>query len=389
MTENQSSINSKTKKKKTDDQFEFCKVCRLNHDQGRRHKYFPNHVKSLSSFLSRFQQKLSDVKFFLKNPAPLRPEHAARNRLWCAFCDSDFDELGSSFACGNAINHLASADHLKNLKNFLWKHGGGMDQVDSFRISEADLAKWEKKCTSLKSEATRDGSHRPLIGPSNGMRDASSCLPAGSQFHSNPWGLQHLTGYMDSQQSFVTNGGNCHGNVYTGNGGVGGMYQAHPVETMVNRESSSQGLHNLTQISGIVQDAKGNVHSGAPPPWFDVNEENLRKGKSKQGFGSSNLASSLKKSGKSQKLNPKRVGAAWAEKRKIELEMEKRGEIATDNFDVNWLPNFGRVWQSGTRKESRKEFQVENKNSQQGETQSETSIEIQPYVSKRKRTEVE
>lgn len=230
---------------------------------------------------------------------------------------------------------------------------------------------------SVLSEVTEVGHH---------VYDASSYLPVGTQFHSNPWGLQHLTGYKDSQHSFVTNGGNCPGNVYAGNGV---MYQAHPVETMVNRESSSQGLHNLTQISGIVQDAKGNVHSGAPPPWFDVNEENLRKGKSKQGFGSSNLASSPKKSGKSQKLNPKRVGAAWAEKRKIELEMEKRGEIATDNFDCNWLPNFGRVWQSGTRKESRKEFQVENKNSQKGETHSETSIEIQPYVSKRKRTEVE
>lgn len=148
---------------------------------------------------------------------------------------------------------------------------------------------------------------------------------------------------------------------------------------------NSTGLHNLTQISAAVQEgAKGNVHSGAPPPWFDATEENLRNSKLTDGLGKNNLASSLKKSGKSQKLNPKRVGAAWAEKRKIELEMGKRGEIATDNFDVNWLPNFGRVWQSGSRKESRKEFQVDNKNSPKGETQLETLIEIQPYVSKRK-----
>lgn len=42
---------------------------------------------------------------------------------------------------GNAINHLASAEHLKNLKHFLWKYGGGMDCVDKFRILEADLTK--------------------------------------------------------------------------------------------------------------------------------------------------------------------------------------------------------------------------------------------------------
>lgn len=41
----------------------------------------------------------------------------------------------------NAINHLASADHLKNLKHCLWKYGGGMDRLDTFRISEPDVAK--------------------------------------------------------------------------------------------------------------------------------------------------------------------------------------------------------------------------------------------------------
>uniref|UniRef100_A0A5B7B347 Putative TITAN-like protein n=1 Tax=Davidia involucrata TaxID=16924 RepID=A0A5B7B347_DAVIN len=163
--------NNDTKKKKKKDQFEFCKVCKLNHDQGRHHNYFPNHTKSLSSFISRFQSKLSDLRFFLNNPSLLRPDHASRNRLWCVFCDSDIGEVGSSFACGNAINHLASVDHLKNLKDFLWKYGSGKDCVDSFRISEADLAKWEKKCKSLKSEAASEGSRGLLIGHSNGMRD--------------------------------------------------------------------------------------------------------------------------------------------------------------------------------------------------------------------------
>ncbi|XP_057465645.1 TITAN-like protein isoform X2 [Actinidia eriantha] len=435
-SENQSNSKNKTTRQnqKSDDRFEFCKVCRLSHDQGRRHKYFPNHAKSLSSFLSRFQTKLSDLKFFLRNPSLLRPEHASRNRLWCVFCDSDVDEVGSSFACGNAINHLASADHLKNLKSFLWKYGGKMDQVDSFRISEEDLAKWEKKCASMKSGTVNEGSHRPLIGPSNDIHnelnsecihnfektsniflrssfsngviplqnytgeryqvshselsevtkfgplahDANSYSAAGTQFDTNRGGLKDLTGYMDSHQSRVCNGDKCSANGSLSNGG------AHPDERMVNRESSSQGLQILTQISVIAQqETKGNVHSGAPPPWLDAIEGNLLNVGPKPDLG----ASSLNKSGKSQKLNPKRVGAAWAEKRKMEMEMEKRGEISPNKFDANWLPNFGRVWQSGSRKESRKEFVVENKNELTGETQSETSIDIQPYVSKRMRTD--
>lgn len=152
-------------------QFEFCLVCKLNHNQGRRHNFLPNHKKSLAAVLSRFQSKLSDIRFFLRNPIPLRPEHASLNRLWCLFCECDILELDSFYSSDNAIRHLASADHMKKVKGFLWKYGGGMDKVDTFRITEADFAKWEKKCNLLKKGALDGGSRATSIGPSNGIRD--------------------------------------------------------------------------------------------------------------------------------------------------------------------------------------------------------------------------
>lgn len=42
-----------------------------------------------------------------------------------------------------------------------------MDRVDSFRITEVDRAKWEKKCKSLKMEAAKTQS----VGPLNRMRE--------------------------------------------------------------------------------------------------------------------------------------------------------------------------------------------------------------------------
>ena len=136
----------------------------------------------------------------------------------------------------------------------------------------------------------------------------------------------------------------------------------------------------LTQISSVpTENAGGNVHSGAPPPWFEATEGVQIHSKPVLG----DLASHSNKSGKSKKLNPKRVGAAWAERRKIELEMEKRGETVRNECDANWLPNFGRVWQSGSRKESRKEFEKEKQKLFNVETQSEMPVKIQPYVSKR------
>ncbi|KAL4323338.1 hypothetical protein GQ457_11G028870 [Hibiscus cannabinus] len=426
------------KKVKRKSEFEFCKVCKLNHNQGPRHKFFPNHKAALSGFLSRFENKINDVRFFLKNPTVLRPEHADRNRLWCVFCDTDVDEQNSSFACETAINHMAGAHHLKNLKHFLWQYGGKMEQLDKYRIPETDLTKWEKKCESLKDEgmtAHTDGSCGLVYGASNdihnnvnfektnnlGQNTLNSLKPNYSnvvlplQFNTNEHQIYNtrfpefanfgsnfpeanfslhagvhsitsslnsndLTANSSSQQNLLYNSGICSGNAYLSNAGVCQAYQS---ESMVNGESSSQGSQILTQVSSISTiDAAGNVHSGAPPPWLEAADQTLLNNQVKPALSSSMSSS---KSWKSRKLNPKRVGAAWAEKRKMELEKEKRGEILESDCDANWLPNFGRVWQSGSRKESRKEFEIEKQKFVKVESQSEMPVKIQPYVSKRMR----
>ncbi|KAI3737427.1 hypothetical protein L2E82_27429 [Cichorium intybus] len=392
--------NSKTKGKNST--FEFCKVCKLNHNQGRRHNYFPNHVKSLSSFLSRFQSKLADIRFFLKNPSLLRPELASHNRFWCVFCESDVTEHGSSFACENGISHLASADHFKNLKTFMWKHGGGMDRIDRFRVSEADLAKYEKKCISMKKEGASEQSRGPLIGPSNDIhnelkfdyvdnfdRSHNSSFPNGVlplQNHTNEkYQVSHsdISGSYDNKSLLLATDA-MHSNNYKGNAGKSCLNKSHLQNGQVyaekgeaNGEGSSAGLQKLTQITSTVHGADsgiGNVHSGAPPPWFDTTN--------------AIHFDPVKKPVKS-KLNPKRVGAAWAEKRKIEMEMERKGELPANKFDASWLPNFGRVWQSGSRKDSRKEFQVETKKPLKDEINQshDSTIQLQPYISKRMRRE--
>ncbi|KAH9769938.1 TITAN-like protein [Citrus sinensis] len=458
----------KKKNKKQKSEFDFCKVCNRNHDEGQRHKYFPSHTNSLSKFFSRFQNKLTEVRFFLKNPSFLRLELASRNRLWCIFCDCDIDELGSSFACQNAINHLASGDHLKNLKHFLWKYGGGMDRVDAFRISQADIAKWETKCKSLKSEAAPCGGtsqgfpsglsndiHKeldyenlnnyekntlhhlnsnisnvvmPLQQHTNEYQvsrlEHSGVANVGSNMHvitstlsvdpcdgTSLWNANNL---MDSYSSLMVsvvflyllaygngavNDSNCSGDVSHNKKGKCKMTcLSHCFILMIvfwnlymdNTLSlgsvipicvaivATAGLQNITQISSfLLREAGGNVHSGAPPPWFEETQGD-------QLNVQLNQVSTLNKSGK-LKLNPKRVGAAWAEKRKMEMEMEKRGGIVKSDCDPNWLPNFGRVWQSGSRKESRKEFEFEKQKQPNVHSLSEMPMEIKPYVSKRMR----
>ncbi|KAI3957057.1 hypothetical protein MKW92_047767 [Papaver armeniacum] len=423
-------------------EFEYCKVCKLNHNLGRKHKYLPNHIKSLSSFLSRFNNKLSDIRFFIKNPTVIRLEHASRNRLWCVFCDSDIHELNSLFACSNAINHLASPEHLKNLKDFMWKNGGGMDRVDSFRVSESDLSKWEKRCRMLENSdpLANGGACGPSLGPSKDIHNqlisdtknnlevysfnssnSNSFVPlqsstnerqqefprevhgiaavgsflcdaflpaAGGHSYSYAHGMHGMgetitysQDYADKQHGFLANSGASSVDCSPSNKAVyqvgrlcnGGSSKQAP-------QSSSQSLPLLPQVS------KDNVHAGAPPPWFDTVEE-IQLHHITAGVSENGPAPSSRKSVKSQKLNPKRVGAAWAERRKLELEMEKRGEIV-NNFDADWLPNFGRVWQSGSRNESRKEFQKEKQKLPEVDSGPDVPIVIQPYVSKRMRKDV-
>ncbi|KAL6508530.1 hypothetical protein OROGR_023241 [Orobanche gracilis] len=421
-------MTHKTKNKKDNNeqlQFDFCEVCRLNHNQGRRHNYFPSHKTALSTLLTRFQSKLFDVKFFLKTPTPICPEHAHQNRLWCIFCNCDILELDGFFARGNEIQHLASLEHWKRVKGFMWKYRGGMDRVDLFRIGEVDYAKWEKKCRTLKTEMEKTESIRPVVGPSKNIHtelNANSvncfhkididshnfCIPngvvplhsytnertqascsvpsvsqAGPSSHNMRGSIQvqhpqYSTGYTDNQHCSKSVAMECSSYGYLSNGSV------HSGVRIANGENASTGVMNMTQISPTAkQNLEGNVHSGAPPPWFDTTNENQLDSALKAEHD--DLVAS--KARKSSKLNPKRVGAAWAEKRKLELELERRGGLVNNNYDAKWLPNFGRVWQSGTRKESRKEFQTQNKASAKAHNQTEILMPLQPYVSKRMRRE--
>ncbi|KAG0544378.1 hypothetical protein BDA96_02G270100, partial [Sorghum bicolor] len=121
--------------------------------------------------------------------------------------------------------------------------------------------------------------------------------------------------------------------------------------------------------------SKANVHTGAPPPWLKANEHDPKN----LPLRSCALPS---RKGKLRKLNPKRVGAAWAERRRAEMELEKQGEIDPATSDSSWLPNFGSVWQSGTRKESKKDFEKSYKLHDM-ESNHDLSLEIKPYISKR------
>ncbi|CAL5087462.1 unnamed protein product [Urochloa decumbens] len=416
-------MTPKPAKKPPAAELEYCELCHHHHDLGRRHRYGRNHRKNLGKVLTSFSSKLSDLRRALLDGSP--SSQAPRPRIWCPFCSTELIDLDNSSACSNAIYHLASGEHLKGVKDFLWKHGGGMDQVDSLRISEDELGKWEKDYESLSKGAKTgtEGLIGPSLGPMNDIQNESTCDNLDSFAQTNIPCFSNTASYVVMPLQSPTNGAYhpissaCHGAFGPGSvpysapyGTVGlavtpwGSSETHEQQgvlptncfhstgpEMKGHQSTIHGNGPSPSIScaahvqqshsrgNLNSGPKANVHTGAPPPWLKPSEHDLK-----------NLllrnCGPLK--GKSRKLNPKRVGAAWAERRRAEMEMEKRGEIVPETSDSSWLPNFGGVWQSGTRKESRKDFEKRLKH-HDTKSNHELPLEIKPYISKRMRVGVD
>ncbi|VAI34256.1 unnamed protein product [Triticum turgidum subsp. durum] len=322
-----------------------------------------------------------------------------------------------------------------------------MDQVDSFRISEDELAKWEKGCESSgkEAQALANGMIGPSLGPLKDIQNESTSKISDSFAETDIPSFRNTASCVVMPLQSPTNGAYyptstaCHGSstsgsvAYSAPFGTSGLpvkpcvtthgHQGMPSTNVFHsadaqmKGAQSTSLGNgpnppsssfvyecdflvavmLVDFSlqiyflGLVSDLhlvqqghsggkfnqglKANVHTGAPPPWLEASEHDPKN----VSLASYALPSSLK--GKSRKLNPKRVGAAWAERRRAEMEVEKRGEVVAETPDASWLPNFGGVWQSGSRKESRKEFEKNHKLKE--ENNPELLPEIKPYISKR------
>ncbi|CAJ1975603.1 unnamed protein product [Sphenostylis stenocarpa] len=83
------------------------------------------------------------------------------------------------------------------------------------------------------------------------------------------------------------------------------------------------GVQLITKISFVpTESADKNSYSEAPPPCIDATEADQ-------------MHSNSNRLGKSKMFNPNRVGAAWVEKRKIEMEKENRGENLRKECDAN------------------------------------------------------
>jgi hypothetical protein len=98
----------------------------------------------------------------------------------------------------------------------------------------------------------------------------------------------------------------------------------------------------LTSVSCKLNKNLGNIHSGAVPPWMVSSEEEYRKYNER-------LIPEL-----TYPSNPPVQSQERTPERKVQDIFTK----LNPEYGPDWLPNFGGVWQEGSRATTRKEFQL-------------------------------
>ncbi|KAG0628292.1 hypothetical protein M758_1G015600 [Ceratodon purpureus] len=483
--------------------FMFCRVCRVNHDKGKGHKYAVKHKQRVGELLSKARSKIQEIRVLLKDVTLLQDDdRRGRTNFWCAFCEQEVDENESLFNRESSIWHLGGASHFTNVKKFLSEQGADVADSRRYLIVKEELTKWEERCKVLTAKVDRArgvelfgtnnihsdtsrsdpgsslvlgnrqifshdasviddvqplsvltlGSFQkpmPIYDGASSVATASgdhqrfsmsaAAAPETSQFSSNGWsnvavGDLH---YMDHANHLApTNFGiesstiksSHHYYPESSNEILRGVDTIHYTQEPGAHSSALQRVRSAQYIMPSLQSAvpsqytvmatgqdlsnvvrppllpgEGNVHSGATPPWIGpgVDDKLFVAPSTEIGPTMEPVKKRLLSKNQERKLAklrpPNRVGAAWAEVRRAQLEREARGETEGEGVpqaDATWLPNFGRIWQSGSRHDTRKEFEAEKRREakrlgrplgKRGSPSSERPVQFQPYVSKRQR----
>ncbi|TDH12950.1 hypothetical protein EPR50_G00053440 [Perca flavescens] len=323
----------------------YCAICRQTTFTGKGHIFGKNHQSRLRVVLLKFLEKVKEARRTLKKPQVEKFDCTQHKQtFWCYCCGLEIErnvtDGNMTVLYGGLLEHMATSEHRKNTHKFWWDNKADpkfrdkviiteeeterfkaevekalesfVEKEDEFITQQADHIRAQEKHRQevLQSLLEREAEPESFNGP-NGT-DVSAEDAVSSQFASQ--GSEQQAG-----SSFV--------------------------ESMVQAPRAATG-QGLTFIGYQDSSNSGNVHTGAVPPWLQADPlegtsgaaAHLEIGPSLQEF------LKQKEQEKLRKLPPNRVGANFDH---------------SSHTDANWLPSFGRVWNSGRRWQSRHQFRQE------------------------------
>ncbi|XP_042656473.1 centrosomal AT-AC splicing factor isoform X2 [Tyto alba] len=299
----------------------YCALCRRSSFAGRRHLFGAAHRRRLREALDRLQEAVAAARAAAAaadgdGGAAVRRYDPAEHdgRVWCLCCGRgvrrDGRRGGLALPQAGLLQHLAGPEHRRETARFWRENRAEAALRERFLVPAEEYERFARALERALAAHRRQEEERirqlqtePELcaGPSGGS------LPAGPERDSS----------HNAEQP-----------------GPSGM-QAGPD---LNWMESGQAL---TFIGHQETEGKGNVHTGAKPPWLTEEEDG-----SKQQIGPSyEEFLKHKEKQKLKKLPAERVGANFDH---------------TSQTGDSWLPSFGRVWNHGRRWQSRHQFRTES-----------------------------
>ncbi|XP_012721116.2 coiled-coil domain-containing protein 84 [Fundulus heteroclitus] len=323
----------------------YCAICNQTTFCGKKkHIFGKNHQSRLRVVLLKFTEKVKEGRRTLKKPQVEKFDCTRhRQTFWCYCCglevDRDVTDDNMTVMHGGLLEHMATREHRNNTHRFWWENKADPKLRDRVLITEeeterfkAEVAKVlecfvEKEDEYIKQQAEviraqekrRQEVFQSLLEPDDEWE-----LPNGPS-STDPSAELSVSSKFQPQASDQQ---------------VGKRF-----DPMIEAPRTLVG-ESLTFIGYQDSSSSGNVHTGAVPPWFQDDPLEGTSGSAAHPEIGPHLQEFLKQKeqAKLRKLPPNRVGANFDH---------------SSHTDANWLPSFGRVWNSGRRWQSRHQFRQE------------------------------
>ncbi|TMS03268.1 Coiled-coil domain-containing protein 84 [Larimichthys crocea] len=323
----------------------YCAICRQTTFTGKGHIFGKNHQSRLRVALLKFLEKVKEARRTLKKPQVEKYDCTQhRQTFWCYCCGLEVErnvtDGNMTVLYGGLLEHMATPEHRKNTHKFWWENKADPKFKDKVIIPEeetemfkAEVAKALESFVEKEDEFIKEQADNIRAQEKNRQEVLQSLLERDAELElfNGPNGTDMSAEDAISSQ-FPPQGSE----PLTGSGFVNSMVK-------VPRAAAGQGL---TFIGYQDSSNSGNVHTGAVPPWLQDDPLEGTSGAAAHPEIGPSLQDFLKQKEqeKLRKLPPNRVGANFDH---------------SSHTDANWLPSFGRVWNSGRRWQSRHQFRQE------------------------------
>ncbi|XP_051552142.1 centrosomal AT-AC splicing factor-like isoform X2 [Myxocyprinus asiaticus] len=316
----------------------YCSICRKTDFSGKGHIYGKSHQSKLKIVIVKFMEKVKEARRTIKNPQVEKysPDHDVK--FWCYCCGLEVQkhvtDSNITVLHGGLLEHMSTLDHRKNTLKFWWENKADPKLRDKFIVTEEETDRFKSEVVKALEQFEENSDVF--------IKEQAAVIRSQEQHR-----LEVLQALSEPDPELLQPAElGQHNNEHTASSHSG------TYEMGVLPESSHDNLpsHSQWNDSGLgltfvgYQDSSSSVHTGAVPPWLlEEPDEGLGSGQQEMGPSLQEFLKH-KEHEKLRKLPPNRVGANFDH---------------SSHTDANWLPSFGRVWNSGRRWQSRHHFREE------------------------------